>query len=800
MADDAGVELESKNEVPGMVRRVAGAVSLGVAFAAGVGIACAATSATAASDAAGVESGTAAEKISIAADTGAAEKPGTTAEHGGTGAEKGGLEEVVVTAERREESAQSVGISMTVLSGDSLAAKSVTYVNDLQNAAPSLQVEPAFGSSQPQFRLRGVGFIDYTSNNASPVGVSIDDVALALPIQTQGLLFDVDRVEVLYGPQGTLYGRNTTGGEINFITNRPTAETHAGATIEYGSFNEFHGEGFVSGTIAGGLEGRLSFATEQGGAWQHNRLNGDSLGDQDKVALRGQLELEPIDALEFRLETFWSQDKSEEVGLHLIAPYTPYNAGAGGPVIPADTDRYVTGWQLDPTFASVLGLNPGSKPGLDNENYGANFTGNADLGGARLTSITAWNKMIRREYSDWDATQYYDSDEYFRSYLKVVSEELRIASTGTGPLSWVAGAFYSDQNLEENFYSDFSDADIGFPPGTTPDIILTKYGQNANSFGEFGQIDYKFNDSFKVLLGAREDHETRELVNLNTGVIVGPPVPTFTGVLNPPSTTSNLPSGKFEIDYTPEPGTLIYESISRGVKSGGFTAHNTTSAPAVDPFKPEKLTAYEIGVKSDVTSTLRVDVAGFYYRYRDQQILGKVLDQRSDSYIGEFVNANSRISGGEAELEWRPIAGLSISQYYGFAEGYYTSTLLNSDPTPVNYDGRPESFPKNTYGGDASYEWALGAYTLTAETNYSYHDRYSQFFLLGSNDFTIPSYVLANANLSIAPSGGPWTFTVWGRNIFNKEYDVTRNFFLPGTEIAQAGEPATFGIRFNYKY
>jgi outer membrane receptor protein involved in Fe transport len=716
-----------------------------------------------------------------------------------TAADTGGLEEVVVTAQRKQESAQSVGIAIAVLPGDTLAAKSITYINDLQNALPSLQVEPAFGSSQPQFRLRGVGFIDYTSNNASPVGVSVDDVALALPIQTQGLLFDLDRVEVLYGPQGTLYGRNTTGGEINFITNRPTADTHAGTTFEYGSYNAFDGQGFVSGSLIDGVKGRLSFATEQGGAWQYNRLNGDSLGDKDKVALRGQLEFDPAQGVDFRLTGYWSQDKSQEIGLHLIAPYTPYNAGAGGPTIPADTSPHVTGWQLDPALANVIGISPNSKPGLDNANYGVNLDGNIDFGSTKLTSITSYNRMIRREYSDWDGTQYYDSDEYFRSYLKVISEEARIASTGTGPLSWVAGIFYSDQNLEENFYNDFSDADI-FGTGTDPDIILTKYGQNANSFGEFGQADYKFNDAFKATLGVREDHETRELVNLNTGVIVGPPIPTFTGVLNPPSTTSNLPSGKVELDYTPQTGTLVYESVSRGVKSGGFTAHNTTAAPAVDPFKPERLTAYEVGIKSDVTPTLRIDTAAFYYRYRDQQILGKVLDQLSGSYIGEFTNANSRISGGEVQLEWRPLGGLSISQYYGFAEGYYTSTLLNSATPPVNYDGRPESFPKNSYGGDVSYGWGLAGYQLTAESNYSFHDTYSQFFLLGSNDFTVPKYWLANANLSLSPSGGPWTVTVWGRNIFNKNYDITRNFFLPSAEIAQSGEPATFGLRFNYKY
>src|ERR1700722_7988637 len=220
----------------------------------------------------------------------------------------GGLEEVVVTAQRRAESAQSVGIALTVLTGSDLAGKAISHVDDLQNAVPSLQVEPAFGSGLPQYRIRGVGFLDYTSNNASPVGVSLDDVAFALPIQSQGQLFDIDRVEVLRGPQGTLYGRNTTGGEINFVTNRPTADFHAGITTEYGSHNEFLGEAFVSGTIADHLTGRLSAATEQGGAWQRDRLSGASLGNKDKEAVRLQLQFDPTEALNFRLSAHLSED------------------------------------------------------------------------------------------------------------------------------------------------------------------------------------------------------------------------------------------------------------------------------------------------------------------------------------------------------------------------------------------------------------------------------------------------------------------------------------------------------------
>ncbi len=712
-----------------------------------------------------------------------------------------GLEEVIVTAQRRSESAQNVGIALTVISGADLASKAITHVDDLQNAVPNLQVEPAFGSGLPQYRIRGVGFLDYTSNNASPVGVALDDVAFALPIQTEGQLFDIDRIEVLRGPQGTLYGRNTTGGEINFITNRPTADTHAGVTAEYGSHNEFRGEAYVSGTLAENLTGRLSLATEQGGAWQHDRVSGASLGGKDAEQARLQLQFDPTDKIDFRLVGHFAEDKSEETGLHLIAPYTPYNGGAGGPTLPADTSRYVTGWRLNPVFADAVGLNPNSKPGLNNSNNGVDLTGNISLGGAKIVSVTAYNRMIRREYSDWDATQYDDSDEYFRSSLAVFSQELRLQSDGGGPWGWVGGVFYSNQNLDEQFFSDFTDADIGLPAG--PDVILTQYQQHANSIGEFGQVNYRFNDQFNAILGVREDHETREIKNLNTGVAVGLPIPSFTGTdgLNA-STTSNLPSGKAEIDYTPTPGTLIYESISRGVKSGGFTAHNTTSAAAVDPFEPEKLLAYEIGAKIDITGTLRINAAAFLYRYKDQQILGKVLDALSGSYIGRFVNVpESRIAGSEVELQWRPLPGLSLSQYAGYTVGYYESYLPNSSTPAVDYDGVAESIPKWSYGGDAAYAFAVAGYTVTAESNYSFHDAYSQFYLLGSNDFTIPRYWLANANLSLSPaSGAPWTVTLWGRNIFNRSYDVTRNFFLPGTEVAQAGEPATFGVRVSYKY
>jgi outer membrane receptor protein involved in Fe transport len=703
-----------------------------------------------------------------------------------------GLEEIIVTAQRRAESVQDVGISMSVLSGDSLAEKSITKVNDLQNATPSLQVEPAFGSSQAQFRLRGIGFIDYTSNNTSPVGVSLDGIAFALPIQTQGQLFDLERVEVLRGPQGTLYGRNTTGGEINFISNRPTADTHAGVSVEYGSHNLFNAEAFVSGTLAPDLLGRLSVATEQGGAWQRDRTSGLSLGNQNKVAVRGQLQWRPQEIVDLRLGLHWSQDKSDEQGLYLLQPFSV----GPGQTLPADTSRYATGWNLNPVFGKLIGLAPGTKPGLNNSNAGLDLTADVDFGFAKLTSISAYNKLIRREYGDWDATEYDDSDEFLNSDLNVFSQEIRLASNGGGPLGWVVGGIYSNEDLREDFYSDLTHRLGG--------VALTTYEQTANSVGVFAQGNYQFTDQWKLIVGAREDHESRELIGLNTQFVGF--VPSFTGGALGRGAQSNLPSGKIELDYKPIKDTLIYASISRGVKSGGFTAHNTLAAAQVDPFYAEKLTAYEIGLKSDVTRSLRVNASTYYYRYRDQQILTKVFDSASQSFIGIFTNANSRISGAELQVDWLPLSGLTVSQYGGFVEGYYTSPLFDGNtvaapPKGYDYDGRPESIPKWSYGGDVSYAIAVGNFKLTPEINYSLHDNYSQFFLLGSDDFTVRTYWLANANLSLTPSSGaPWTVGLWGRNIFDRRYDLTRNFFLPTSEVAAAGEPATFGLRFTYKY
>jgi iron complex outermembrane receptor protein len=465
------------------------------------------------------------------------------------------LEQVVVTAQRREQSAQDVGIALSVISGEQLAARGVTNVNQLQYQTPSLEVVPAFGGGQPQFRLRGVGFDDYATNNTPTVGVYVDEVAYPVPAVTQGVLYDIDRVEVLRGPQGTLYGRNTTGGAINFITRRPTDQLSAGVTAEYGRFDSVKAEGFISGPISETLKGRLSAVTEQGGAWQKNRVTGEKLGDADRSAIRSQLDWTPSDTVDVLLNVHYGRDKSDGQGLYLLN--TPGQTG--------DTHYNATGWGPSATFAARAGVSAGQKPSRDNESGGASLTANVDLGFAKLTSISSYETLTRRELNDWDAKPTSESDTFWGSDVDIYSQEVRLASKDAGPLSWVAGAYYSHQTLDESFLTDFTQS-LGF-------ITDTSYRQKVESLSGFGQVEYALTPRLKAILGARYEHEERDLENFATK-IGGAPL--FTN--GDRHTSLNEWSGKAGVEFQADDNVLLYANVSRGVKSGGFTVYNSPNS------------------------------------------------------------------------------------------------------------------------------------------------------------------------------------------------------------------------------
>jgi outer membrane receptor protein involved in Fe transport len=699
-----------------------------------------------------------------------------------------GVEEVVVTAQRREQRAQDVGIAISVLNGDALAKEGVTNINQLQDKTPNLEVEPAFGGGQPQYRIRGVGFQDYAANNSPTVGVYVDEVAYPVPVMTQGMLFDIDRVEILRGPQGTLYGRNTTGGAINFLTGNPTADFHSGFTAEYGRFSHFVGEGYVSGPISDTLKGRISIGVDEGGGFQHNRVTGESLGDADRVAGRAKFDWAATDKLDLRLNLHAGYDHSESQGLYLFQDF--HTASGAGPTVPADTDHFATGWGLRPAFAAENGIDPSRKPGKHNSTAGADFYVDYDLGAAKLSSITAYEHMNRNEVGDWDATQFAESDVFWKGDEGVFSQELRLASNGAGRLHWVGGLYYSHQTQDEVYASDFTNV---FGIGAH-----VSYSQKVESISGFGQAEYELTDQLKLIGGLRYEHETRDL-NGFASEFGG-----ATGLVPTNESTSMSPlTGKAELDFKPVSRVLLYLSASKGVKSGGFTAYNSADQSGIEPFKPETLYAYEAGFKTNLTPELQLNGALYYYDYRNEQVLSVVCT--ANGPVGKFANApKSQIHGAELEAVWQPVEGLRISQSGSYKKGEFKEfedvdvsiCQATHETVFVNRAGQPIKFPKWSYGGDISYDWLMGTYRVTAQTDYSWHDRYPSW--LGTT-YDLDEYWLVNASLTVGPDEGPWSASVWVRNIFDKDYDLTRNFFV-NANVAQPGLPRTYGVRLNYRF
>ncbi|MET0274347.1 MAG: TonB-dependent receptor [Phenylobacterium sp.] len=697
------------------------------------------------------------------------------------------VDEVVVTAQRRVQAAQDVGIALSVVAGDTLEEKNISVVNDLETAIPNLEVDSQFGGGQPQFRIRGIGAREYSSNNASTVGVYIDEVAHPYTVTTQGALFDVQRIEVLRGPQGTLYGRNTTGGAVNIITNAPSAERSGGLTAEYGSYDRWRLEAFVSGPLSPTVRARLAATTEQGGAWQYNRDTREHLGDADRMAVRGRLTWDISEKATLNLAATYQRDQSDGLGFRLLSPY----AAVGGPTYPADTEWRITGWRISPALAAIAGVDTNAKPFRDNEGLDASARLDLDLGFATLTSLTARQSFDRREYNDWDSTRFYESDVYFYNDIDVFEQEFRLTSNGEGPANWLLGAHYADESNDGGFYTQFR---------SVANIINTAYQQDVKSFGAFTNGSYQVTDAFSIVGGLRYEDESRELKSRGT-TQQGLPQP----ALQSYETGMKKWSGKVGVEYIIAPSVLGYANIARGVKSGGFTTYNATSAT---PFRPERVVAYEAGVKSEfLDRRLRLNGAAFYYDYRDQQVQGLEYDTITGR-LGKITNApKSHIYGVEFEAAVVAFRGFEITQFGGYKKGEYDEYFAidgtaTDAANPVNgpwtriiandLSGQRLGFPTWTYGGAVSYDWTVGSWGLRAETNYNYR---SSLYSVTTTT-VIPKYWVFNANLSAGPTDGDWRVGVWARNLFNEYYEETRNGFNSSSRrTTSPHQPRTVGVR-----
>ncbi|MEP1470895.1 MAG: TonB-dependent receptor [Halieaceae bacterium] len=630
------------------------------------------------------------------------------------------LEEVVVTAQKRSQSANDVGITINAFTGDQLRDFGVLTAEDIAMLTPGLTVNETAATGVPLYTIRGVGFQDYSTAASSTVGLYFDEVSMPYAVMTRGLVFDTERIEVLKGPQGDLYGRNTTAGQINFVSNKPSDEFGAGLIGSYGNYSSWEVEGFVSGGITDAVQGRLAFKTTQrGDGWQESTTRNDELGEKDATAFRGILNIDFTENVNLLLIGHYIKDESEnkantsysgeEIGQgEFNNPYTPledyFFVGEQAPWY-SSGDNEAADWTNSYT-SGVTGRTFDLRPQRDNELTGFSARLDWTIGDMNLTSITGYNEFEREESNDWDGGFFNDSSNINTTDLEVFSQELRL-SGATDTVNWVGGLYYSKDEMDEYYHYFMSDSVFGvgsIPWGVdlfagTPILELdTKYEQETESVAIFGHVEWQFSEAWRLTLGARYTEEERDwagctfvaddaslagFLNAQFGASLGagdcgtinddPDSPNYIfSVIGTPAINDAFQvyddeidtdkwMGKIGLDFLASDDVLVYGMISRGFKSGGFNGANSNTTQQLKPYGEEELTSYEIGTKATLLDgSMQLNAAAFYYDYEDKQEQDAAV-----TFVGNISGLTnvpeSEIYGAEIDLNWLPTDGLQVA-------------------------------------------------------------------------------------------------------------------------------------------
>jgi iron complex outermembrane receptor protein len=775
-----------------------------------------------------------------------------------------GLEEIIVTAQKRTQGANDVGITLNAFTGDELADRGVATSEDLALYTPGLTVNETAATGVPLYTIRGVGFQDYSTAASSTVGLYFDEVAMPYTVMSRGAVFDIERVEVLKGPQGTLYGRNTTGGQINYISKLPTEKFEGGVKASYSSFQTLDAEGALSGPIASNMRGRLAFTTTQSGeGWQRSRTRDDKLGKKDVFAVRGllQADLGPVDAL---LRAQYVKDKSDNkantaydgriIGLTEFAlPYAgllPYLISGNTPPWYSTGDNRAADWTN--SYTDPNGVTYNLRPRRNNDLSSLSLKLNWKLADdVTLTSVTGYDKFKRKEANDWDGMPVNDSSNINTSDIKVFSQELRVSGQSK-TLNWVGGVYYSTDKVDE-FYNYFmSDSlfgrgsiEFGIPPfAATPILQLhTTYGQKTTSIAAFGHVEYNPTERFRVTGGLRYTDEKRRwsgctfdagegtlagFLNANFGANLAPnDCGTIDDDPNSPSYIFAVIGGpnvndafhvyretihakkwmyKVGLDYKLTPDILAYATYSRGFKSGGFNGANSNTTQQLKGYQPEELDSIEVGLKSSLLDRrMQLNLASFYYDYKNKQEQDLAV-----TFVGNISGLTnvpkSRIYGAEADLQWMPVKGLLFNLGAAWldtrVEEWQAVSPASVWPNVVRFDASGIELPQ-------SPKWQLNG-GVDYERDVSGNLKVS--FGLDGNykgrtsggalglQDATDSYAIYNARIGLGNADDTWKITLWSRNLFDKYYYPAAYQGGNGPWVRSVGMPRTIGISGEYKF
>ena len=700
-----------------------------------------------------------------------------------------GMGEIVVTAQKRAENAQDVPISIQSMSSDALAKIGAARLQDIEFAAPSL----SFGDGSEQGRTGIRGIIDYSRSAGydSRVGIYVDGVYYSRSWMNNQTLLGISQVDVLRGPQGTLFGKNTDAGVIAISTIRPSRELNGQVEAEVGNFGLTRFAGRVNVPLSDAWAFQIAATKlDSDGYYRNTLLDKKNMG-VDSAAVRGQLRFHPDSDVDLLLTGDYADD--DNTTLH----YT-YKPAAG-------TDPY--------SFRSYYDDHAARRSG------GLSLSADFGLaGGFDLTAISAWRKgrQIIGFNNETGATPFLTAR--FNALTEQFSQELRIASPKWDVFDFVAGLYYFHQKNNDRPTNDwgvgvgFFPAPLGAYAGRQTRVLAIV---STDSYGAFVHANVRVTDRIELTGGMRYTWEKKSLDNLTTYDPLG---------------ALNMPLNGYSDDFgrgmfTPKGGInfkvnrdlLLFASVGRGFKSGGFNVEATSATQFATGlrFRPETVTSYEAGMKAEfLDRKARLNVTGFYQKFKDFQVFtftnvqigGVTYSTTSLSNAGAVTS-----KGIESEFTLAPVEGLTLSATYTYniskftrypgGGGSYNGALLDADGVQTPYAPKHKAYLAADYS-TGLFSWA------DASAHFGYSMQSSQNFdpkvvnPLYHAAYFLPSYDLADARIGLsAPDGGAWSVSFWSKNLFDKQYlkFVNRTALL-GTAAVLYGEPRSYGATLRYKF
>jgi iron complex outermembrane receptor protein len=780
----------------------------------------------------------------------AAATAGQAAQAGPDESAAGEINEIVVTANKRLQSLQDVPLTVAVIGAAQLAEQRISTLADIAQAVPGLTFSPSENNT-PVYTLRGVGFNDASLSAYPTVSVYLDEAPLAFPVLASQGAFDLDRIEVLKGPQGTLFGQNSTGGAINYIAAKPTNTFSSGIDASFSRFNTVELNGYASGPLTDTLAIRISGSYIHADDWQYDYTRDDSLGKRNVAQGRIILQWTPTDQLRFSLNLNGWYDGSDPEAGQLVAvnvqiPFPNQNSLLNYPFAP--NNARAADWTPN-GIVTPIGQAIDFRPTSDRRFGQAFLRTDYDLSPTiTLTGLTSGILFQQWQATDYDGIALNDTDLPVNDgSIRTVYQEIRLSNGSNGGFRWTLGTNYQASRVIEDDNIRYQNDSQVIP--SLDDIIGNGFRSTTDRYDSAGFASGEFDatNQLTFLAGARfTNNETKaSICNYDLGDGRVNALFTTLGSELSGTTVAPLKPGQcFSLNYNFIPGepyidtlkqnnvswrggvqfrftpdVMAYANASRGYKAGSFPTISSSSWKQYAPVTQESVSAFEIGTKGNLLNRkLDFNAAAFYYKYGDKQILGKELDP-TFGVLNALINVpRSRIYGTEFELDAHPFRDLTLS-----ASGTYLSSRV-TDYIGTNVVGGTENFAGDrlpftpTWQGMIGAEWRRHAggdwqpfvgFNIDGRSwtqSYILPDNFalptSPLVRVGpgiGNPFFIKGYATTDLRAGVSSADSKWKVMIYGKNIFNN-YHWTNVISGFDTIYREAAAPATYGITLFHKF